>query len=244
MVIPGNSNDNMSSFKEEITALKKEIYDLKCYCQQLQQPPPLQEPEVCIKVEKENIVLHFEEHETEDNPDWIIEPHFDDVPSQEEAHDEDNEEEEEDEELHEDIVLCEDEVKDDELSEDEDEDAELSQDEEGEVDYDEGDEVEEVVEETEEEEEEDTVVGEPEKEEEEEPAKESDEVETETSNDSDENASKEEEDEEEELFEIEIDDVTYCTNDEENGVIYELNKDGDVGNKVGYLKDGEPFFEN
>jgi chemotaxis protein histidine kinase CheA len=51
------------------------------------------------------------------------------------------------------------------------------------------------------------------------------------------------EDEEEELFEIEIDDVSYCTNDEENGTIYALTADGDVGAKVGYLKDGEPFFE-
>jgi len=52
----------------------------------------------------------------------------------------------------------------------------------------------------------------------------------------------EEEEEEEELFEIDIDDVTYCTNNEENGFIYQLSKDGDVGTKVGYFKDGEPFF--
>ena len=52
----------------------------------------------------------------------------------------------------------------------------------------------------------------------------------------------EEEEEEEELFEIEIDDITYCTNDEENGFIYELDSEGDVGKKVGYLKEGEPFF--
>jgi hypothetical protein len=48
--------------------------------------------------------------------------------------------------------------------------------------------------------------------------------------------------EEEELFEIEIDDVTYCTNNDENGFIYELSEDGDVGEKVGYFKDSEPFF--
>lgn len=53
----------------------------------------------------------------------------------------------------------------------------------------------------------------------------------------------EDESEEEELFEIEIDDVSYCTNDEENGTIYALTADGDVGAKVGYLKDGEPFFD-
>jgi len=48
--------------------------------------------------------------------------------------------------------------------------------------------------------------------------------------------------EEEELFEIEIEDVTYCTNDEENGFIYELTSEGDVGKKVGFLKDGEATF--
>lgn len=52
---------------------------------------------------------------------------------------------------------------------------------------------------------------------------------------------KEEEEEEEELFEIEIDDVTYCTNDENNGFIYEF-KNEEVGDKVGYFKDGEPIF--
>jgi hypothetical protein len=50
------------------------------------------------------------------------------------------------------------------------------------------------------------------------------------------------EEEEEELVEIEIDDITYCTNNEDNGFIYELSEDGEVGNKVGYLKEGEPFF--
>jgi hypothetical protein len=44
------------------------------------------------------------------------------------------------------------------------------------------------------------------------------------------------------LVEIEIDDITYCTNDEENGFIYELSEEGEVGEKVGYLKEGEPFF--
>ena len=61
-----------------------------------------------------------------------------------------------------------------------------------------------------------------------------DDVETEKSDD----------DDEDEFFEIEIDDVTYCTNDEEHGIIYEMDKDGDVGPRIGYLKDGEPFFDN
>jgi hypothetical protein len=50
------------------------------------------------------------------------------------------------------------------------------------------------------------------------------------------------EEEEEEFFEIEIDDTVYCTNNEENGLIYELSSDGELGEKIGYFKDGEPIF--
>ena len=52
------------------------------------------------------------------------------------------------------------------------------------------------------------------------------------------------EEEEEEVFEIEIDDKTYYTNNEENGIIYEALPNDEVGEKIGYLKDGEPFFTN
>jgi len=52
----------------------------------------------------------------------------------------------------------------------------------------------------------------------------------------------EDEDEEEEVFEIEIDDVTYFATDEENGILYEVTKDGEVGKKVGIIKDSEPIF--
>ena len=72
-------------------------------------------------------------------------------------------------------------------------------------------------------------------------AAEEDDVETEKS-ESVVSAEEAEAEEEEEFIEIDIDDVTYCTNNEENGFIYELTEDGDVGDKVGYLKDGEPFF--
>ena len=44
-------------------------------------------------------------------------------------------------------------------------------------------------------------------------------------------------------FEIEIDGINYCTNNEDNGLIYLMTADGDVGEKVGYLKQGEPFFD-
>ena len=54
-----------------------------------------------------------------------------------------------------------------------------------------------------------------------------------------------EEEEEEELFEIEIDDKLYCTNDDENGEIWLLNDEGEPGEKVGYFKNGDcVFFED
>ncbi len=52
----------------------------------------------------------------------------------------------------------------------------------------------------------------------------------------------EEVDDDEEVFEIEIDDVTYFATDEENGILYEMDKNGEVGKKVGIIKDGEPIF--
>ena len=55
-------------------------------------------------------------------------------------------------------------------------------------------------------------------------------------------AEEQEADEEEEVFEIEIEDITYFATNEENGPIYEVDKDGDPGKQVGDLKDGEPFF--
>lgn len=53
---------------------------------------------------------------------------------------------------------------------------------------------------------------------------------------------KEDEQEEEEVFEIEIDDIPYFVTDEENGILYEITSDGDIGKKVGIIKNGEPIF--
>jgi hypothetical protein len=47
---------------------------------------------------------------------------------------------------------------------------------------------------------------------------------------------------EDEEVEEKAKEVDYCTNNEENGFIWELTEDGEQGTKVGYLKDGEPFF--
>jgi len=50
------------------------------------------------------------------------------------------------------------------------------------------------------------------------------------------------EEEEAEVFEIEIDDISYFATDEENGILYEVDSDGEVGKQVGIIKDGEPIF--
>jgi hypothetical protein len=109
-------------------------------------------------------------------------------------------------------------------------------------DVDEEDEVEEQEDEDEEEEEEEVE----EEEVEEEVEEEEEEVEEQQEHDvqSVETEAKEESDEEEELFEIEIDDVTYCTNNDENGFIWELTEDGEQGEKIGYFKESESFFYN
>jgi len=52
----------------------------------------------------------------------------------------------------------------------------------------------------------------------------------------------EEDEDDEEIFEIEIDDKNYCTNNDDNGFIWELSDDGEQGDKVGYFKESEPFF--
>ena len=50
------------------------------------------------------------------------------------------------------------------------------------------------------------------------------------------------EEEEADLEEIEIDGISYCTDNCENGGLWVLTEDGDQGEKVGYFKDGDVFF--
>ena len=110
---------------------------------------------------------------------------------------------------------------------------------------------EEVVEEEEEQEvvEEEVVeeeVVEEEEEEEEEEEVEEEEVDEEEEVEVDEEEEEEAEEEEEEVFIVEIDlDGKLCefyTNDEENGDIYEINKNEEIGNKIGVFINGEPKF--
>ena len=56
----------------------------------------------------------------------------------------------------------------------------------------------------------------------------------------------EEEDEEEEdefeVEEIKFDDSIYYTNDSKNGVIFEYLEDAEIGDEIGYLKNGKLFI--
>jgi len=123
---------------------------------------------------------------------------------------------------------------------DEEEESDKEEEEESDEEEEESDEEKEEVETDKEEEEESDEEKEEEESDEEKEEEESDEEKEDVETENEE--SEEELEEEEELFEIEIDDVTYCTNNDENGFIYQLLKDGDVGEKIGYFKDSEPFF--
>jgi hypothetical protein len=78
---------------------------------------------------------------------------------------------------------------------------------------------------------------------EEELKEEEEEIETETEKETEkEKEEMNDSDEEEEYFEIKINNIKYATTNEQNGDIYTLSIDGDVNEKVGYLKKGKPFF--
>ena len=205
---------------------------------------------------KENIKLEIAEDENENEEHYILKSD-DELENQEEKEELEDQEEQEQKELEE---QDQEEKEEEELQEEEEEELEEEELEEEELEDQEEEEEEEL---EDQEEVEDQEEKEEELEDQEELEVESEnesEEEVETENESEEEVESENEseeevelketkekivdnsEEEEELFEIEIDDITYCTNNEENGYIYELTEDGESGEKVGYLKDGEPFF--
>ena len=199
---------------------------------------PRQEVVVEIKQEKENIILHIEENSEQDGE--VQESESEDEEQDDESEEEDDESEEEDDEVVEEL----DDEEDEEAAEDE---VAIEEEECDEADEEEDEADEELDDEEDEEAAEDEVAIEDEEVDEEkvedaEVSDAEDTVETEKS-DSDEESQeeiqentevvKDEEEEEEELIEIEIDDVTYCTENDENGFIYELDNDGNVGEAVG-----------
>ncbi|MEX0598286.1 MAG: hypothetical protein WD512_17495 [Candidatus Paceibacterota bacterium] len=55
--------------------------------------------------------------------------------------------------------------------------------------------------------------------------------------------SDDEDDDEEEVCEIEINGVSYYVSDDTNGLIYRIEKDGEIGRCVGKLTSGVPIFK-
>jgi len=187
--------------------------------------PPIKtiliQPSIVTTSVNENIKFEIKETETKSD----IEEEQDEVEVEEDTVEEEVEEEEvEEEEVEEEVEEEQDEEEQDEEEQDEEDKVEVVELVEDKV------EVVELVEDKVEEEAEDDVETEASEEEEEEEEPEDVEVISENIQ------------EEEELTIITIDDIDYCTNDEENGFIYELNEEGEQGDKIGYLKDGEPFF--
>ena len=58
----------------------------------------------------------------------------------------------------------------------------------------------------------------------------------------DENEQEEEEEDAEGVFEIEVDGVSYYTNNDTNGKLYNMDQDGDPGDEVGEITNGEAFL--
>ena len=48
--------------------------------------------------------------------------------------------------------------------------------------------------------------------------------------------------EELEVDEVEIDGKMYFATDDKNGTLYSVDEDGDIGDEIGYLKNGKAFF--
>jgi hypothetical protein len=198
----------------EINCLKDEVNTLRNQLNELKNKTGKDTIDLTV----DQVVIKIE-HVEKENIKLEIEE--DEQVQEEEEQEEEEQEEEEQEEEEEDVQ--------------EEEEEDVQEEEEEDVQEEEEEDVQEE-EEEQEEEKEDTKEDKQREQEEEDEEEKSNDVETE------EEEEEEEEEEDEEYIEIDIDDVTYCTNNEENGFIYELTTDGDIGTKLGYLKDGEPFF--
>ena len=175
------------------------------------------------------VVEEKAEEEEEEEEDEVVEPEVEEVEEEEEEEEEVEEVEEEVEEVEEEADVDDVDDVDGEAEEVAGEEVEVV-DGEAEEDDGEAEEVDVVDVEKEEEEEEVEVVDVEEEEEEEDSA----------------SGSEDDEGEEEELYivEMELDgkDIQYYTNDDENGEIYTILEDDEVGEQVGVFKDGEPIF--
>jgi hypothetical protein len=235
------NNDMIKQLKQQVADLQDEIVRLTLLVNTkhitVPTPTPIVPTNITVPaVEKENITLELKEVDQFDNAEEEDDVKKEEVKTEVKKEDEEDEDEDEDEDEEE-------EQEEDEEDEEEEEEDEEDEDEEDEVKKEEV-KSEMNKEEEEEEEEEEDEEEEEEEEDEEEDEEEQDEGEDEVKPDAVKKDQQTEviDDDDEELFEIEIDGVSYCTGDEDKGIIYELTADGEVGKKVGYLKGGEPFF--
>jgi hypothetical protein len=225
-------NSQMKELQKENEELKAEIYVLKSRLPPVIDLTSETETEtkkpIIIKQEPENITLVIEEQPNEEvaSSDVSLEDE-----SLEDAESDASLDEEES------VASLEEELVANEVEEEEEEEEKEEEESVASLEEEKEEEEESVAKEVEEEEE--SVANEVEEEEEEEEEDDAKSVETETKEEVEEEDKVEEE---EELFEIEIDDKTYCTNNEESGFIYELDSDGNVGDKIGYFKESEPIF--
>jgi hypothetical protein len=239
----------VESLKEEIKTIRRETVERKqiidlTNSEDYENQSSTIEESVVIKVEKEekeNIILNIDDEVEETEENNVDEKEFESKEEQEEEEQEEEEEEQEEEEEEQEEEQEEEEEEEEEEEQDEQKDVEEEQDEQEEEEQKEEEEQDEQEEEEQEEQEEEEDQEEDQEEEEQEEPKEQakknvheDEVETE--------AESEEEEEEEDFFEVEIDDKSYCTNDEVNGFIYELTDDGEIGEKVGVYKNSVATF--
>ena len=230
--------DKLESINDEVKVLKENPRDNIKIVQMDYEKPYISniiKPSIVSACENENIKFEINEEESdEDDIVEIIEP----VKIKKEIIVIKEEQVEVEEEEEEQVEVDEEEEEQVEVEEEEEEQVEVDEEEEEQV-------------EVEEEEEEQVEVEEEEAVQEEDQVDEEEEVETEASDEEEEKdettpapmkVEEAEADEEEELEIVTIDEIDYCTNDLENGFIWELSEDGEQGDKIGYLKEGEPFF--
>jgi hypothetical protein len=206
----------IESLVNKVISLENEMKELKEQFQNTHQNKQINCLDTDSKEKEERIKLKIEEKNIIYDSDNLTN-NYETLVEEEEQEEEEEEEEEQEEVVQEEKVVQEEE---EELVEEE-EQEQVKEEEEEAVVQEDGD-----VEEEEEEEEEEEVATDEEEE----------------VNVKKEECLEEKESEEEEVFEIEIDDVTYFTTDEDNGILYEVDSDGEVGKKVGIIKNGEPIF--
>ena len=224
--------DNLQCVLNNILNKLNEIQNEKCNSSK--ENFDVKKPLIVKMSENEHVSLNIEEvsqkefYENVKNETEVEEEKVEEEQDEKQVEEQVEEQEEQEEQVEEEQAEEQEEV------EEEQEEEQVEEEEEEQVEEEEEEQVEEEEEQVEEEQ-----VEEQEEQDEEEASIETETKQNETEQDEDNGAEAEDD---EELFEIEIDDKTYCTNNEQNGFIWELTEDGEQGEKIGYLEDGEAYF--